>query len=371
VKRFSVTQTEPPTSTPLNSGLLKNKCSNSNSPQLLKTVKLSRQHQRERAPRRAINLVDGCIVQNSIFNANRESQNATASPKGLNHLYQTYVPKGITSKASRNIIQFAASQLEKVAVKPPANPENWKSRAQNIRDKVDITPEEEREFLNLINEAVGNKLGGLHLPIKSFWENERKWKVGHVYFDKNFFKAVGEILTICHAGVGKEISVRRRSCLKKNVLGYAIRVGPKIIQDTPAYTKSVVQHEYTHLLLEKFPSEGAEGEANSEVLSTAEQFQYIHFLSKDEIYSITAYYLRYYSSASSRWQSQSLKNIRAYITNKLPLDPNSVNDILRALNRIERSDFLNTPHDSRKAWEEIRRACLVVRGQQALEAMQK
>ena len=229
----------------------------------------------------------------------------------------------------------------------------WAATMQALRPIAthrELTPQQERGFVDGLNEAIqatSLSVGaGVVLPVETK-PPAYDYRPGHVYFDTELVNP-GATSQVCQIGNTRVLS---KTCSEGNDIGDAISIGPRALQDTPAYTQSVFDHEVVHFVigLERRGGAGSHGEwlrAVTEAgprstveledpIAYAAQFAHIFELSDTERYSVVGRWAESYSHAEQAVRMASVQLIGESLAAAYSRSPGNTKGLREDLSSIQ------------------------------------
>ena len=218
--------------------------------------------------------------------------------------------------------------------------ETWIAKMQALKAAAlarEMTEEQEEAFVDGLNEVTRHNARsaatGIVLPVETY-PGRAELEDGHVYFEKEYWETPAVTRNLCKAKASSRKAREATQCTEGLWAGNAIIIGPKVVLETEAYTRSIFDHETVHYYLAWERRNRQDGKDsgwseavsssdqrqqihNEEALAYAEQFSAIFEMSDGERYSTVTLWAQHYSyaNASTREISKEIINfhlVRTY-----------------------------------------------------------
>jgi hypothetical protein len=287
----------------------------------------------------AVNALAYTVGQDIVFGAGRydPSSNAGRGLLGheLAHVLQQRGRRSADSTGHPGPWPPADAALQRAETGEVTDGNEWIERMRALREVAlagKMTGDEERAFVAGLNEVIEHSpystKSGIVLPVEPV-PGRTDLEAGHVYFDKSEHGGPGITRSLCKPLSSSRTGYTAEKCRADLALGDAIFLGPDVVQDTVAYTRSVFEHEAVHYFLgwyrqnvpgdEDAPAMSpAQQRYDEEVLGYAEEFVRIFEMSRSEMEATVHLWMKYYSVAnesaradSDQWVKVNLREAHA------------------------------------------------------------
>jgi hypothetical protein len=229
----------------------------------------------------------------------------------------------------------------------------WATKMKDLRllSAVSLTPDQETDFINGLNEAIHSTpfsdLLGIQLPVQKKPPID-ELEPGHVYFDPKIGTKGGKTSAVMGDA---PFAMQLKSCGAKEHVGDAILIGPGAVEETFVYTQSMFEHELVHyaISLER-RTPGATGHAEwlravtasgpgekdkDEPIAYAAAFEHIFEFSPNERYSAVGTWAKYYSRADADVRFVSLDLVLENLSKARQRDSVKVQGLLQDVNSVQ------------------------------------
>ena len=199
--------------------------------------------------------------------------------------------------------------------KPETNNNSWIDKMKELKGaahKREMTDDQESEFIVGINEAIrGLTVFGMEVPEVKKMPTGDDFQPKEIYFDKD------KKFTGLNPGVTKAGTFQ----FGKLMLGFipngtqaeaVVFISPNIINETKAYTQSVIEHEGVHVYQTYKNTRSSEG--NDEVMAYARQFSRIFQFSDQEMSDHLKLWSSQYATAERGPKTWAIDLIRGYLS---------------------------------------------------------